>query len=41
MLGTVKNALLILAAMALYGEVVTGLQAWGYLVSSGAFGVYT
>jgi hypothetical protein len=40
-LGTVKNALLIVAAMALYGEVVTGLQAAGYLVSTGAFGWYS
>lgn len=40
-LGTVKNALLILAAMALYGEVVTSLQAWGYVLSSVAFGFYT
>ena len=40
-LGTVKNALLIVAAMALYGEVVTGLQAWGYVVSTGAFAHFT
>lgn len=40
-LGTVKNALLILAAMALYAEVVTALQAWGYVLSTIAFGVYT
>ncbi|KAI8463840.1 MAG: triose-phosphate transporter family-domain-containing protein [Monoraphidium minutum] len=40
-LGTVKNALLIVAAMALYGEVVTGPQAWGYLISTAAFIVYT
>ena len=40
-LGTVKNVLLVVAAMFLYGEVVTGLQAWGYLVASVAFGHYT
>jgi hypothetical protein len=40
-LGTVKNALLIVAAMAMYGEVVTGLQAWGYLLSTAAFVMYT
>jgi hypothetical protein len=40
-LGTVKNALLIVAAMAIYGEVVTGLQAVGYLLSSAAFAVFT
>ncbi|KIY98630.1 hypothetical protein MNEG_9335, partial [Monoraphidium neglectum] len=40
-LGTVKNALLIFAAMLLWGEVVTGVQAWGYALSTVAFGVYT
>jgi hypothetical protein len=40
-LGTVKNALIIVAAMLLYGEVVTAVQFWGYLVSSVAFGWYT
>jgi len=40
-LGTIKNALLILAAMFLYAEVVTSLQMWGYVLSSAAFGVYT
>lgn len=41
MLGTVKNALLVVAAMILFGELVTGLQAVGYLLSVGAFGLYT
>lgn len=36
-----KNALLIVAAMLLYGETVTPPQAWGYLLSTGAFGWYT
>lgn len=40
-LGTVKNALLIGAAMALYSEVVTAVQGIGYAVSVAAFGVYT
>jgi hypothetical protein len=40
-LGTVKNALLIVAAMVMYGEVVTSTQAWGYMASTGAFGWYT
>ncbi|GBF93366.1 drug metabolite transporter superfamily [Raphidocelis subcapitata] len=40
-LGTVKNALLIVAAMAMYREVVTGLQAAGYLMSTAAFAVFT
>jgi hypothetical protein len=40
-LGTVKNALIIAAAMILYGEVVTAVQFWGYVVSTVAFGYYT
>ncbi len=40
-LGTVKNALLILAAVALFGDVVTPLQGLGYIVSVGAFVSYT
>ncbi len=40
-LGTVKNALLIVAAMVLYQESVTVLQFWGYVISTGAFGFYT
>jgi hypothetical protein len=40
-LGTIKNALLIVAAMVMYGEVVTPLQGLGYAVSTGAFGLYT
>jgi len=40
-LGTVKNALLIVVAMLLFGEVVTGMQGVGYVVSVAAFAVYT
>lgn len=40
-LGCVKNAVVILAAMLLFAEEVTPLQAVGYIVSTAAFGVYT
>ncbi|KAF6253764.1 triose-phosphate transporter family-domain-containing protein [Scenedesmus sp. NREL 46B-D3] len=40
-LGCVKNAVVILAAMLLFAEQVTPLQAVGYVVSTAAFGVYT
>ena len=40
-LGTAKNALLIVAAMVLYGEVVTGAQGVGYLAATVAFAFYT
>jgi len=40
-LATIKNAMLILLAMALYAEVVTMTQAVGYAISMAAFGAYT
>lgn len=40
-LGTVKSALTILAAMAVWGEVVSILQAVGYTASAAAFVVYS
>jgi hypothetical protein len=40
-LGTVKNALVIMTAVVLYAEVVTGIQATGYILSTVAFGAYT
>jgi hypothetical protein len=40
-LGTVKNALVIMTAVVLYSEVVTGVQATGYIISTIAFGAYT
>lgn len=40
-LGCVKNALVIVAAMILFAEEVTALQGVGYGISTAAFGVYT
>jgi hypothetical protein len=40
-LGTVKNALLIVVMMLLFGEHVTSLQGAGYFISVLAFGNYT
>lgn len=40
-LGCVKNALVIVAAMLLFAEEVTVLQGVGYVVSTAAFGLYT
>jgi drug/metabolite transporter (DMT)-like permease len=39
-LGTVKNALLVVVMVALFGEVVTVTQAWGYFMSLIGFGWY-
>jgi drug/metabolite transporter (DMT)-like permease len=40
-LGNVRNVVTILAAVALFGEVVTWLQVLGYGVSIGGFAYYT
>eukprot|EP00878_Enallax_costatus_P047363 GHUV01057934.1.p1 GENE.GHUV01057934.1~~GHUV01057934.1.p1 ORF type:complete len:117 (+),score=29.85 GHUV01057934.1:46-396(+) len=40
-LGCVKNALVIVAAMILFAEEVTVLQGLGYGISTAAFGLYT
>ncbi len=39
-LGTVKNALLVLVAIALFNEVVTPLQGLGYTLSVAGFLIY-
>ncbi len=39
-LGTVKNALLVVVMVALFGELVTVTQAWGYCTSLVGFAWY-
>ena len=39
-LGTARNALLVLVSVYLYDEIVTGLQLFGYLLSLVFFGTY-
>lgn len=40
-IGTARNAFLVVASVYLFGEVVTPLQLFGYLVALGFFSLYT
>lgn len=40
-LGTARNAFLVVASVYVYGEVVTSVQLFGYLIALGFFGLYT
>ena len=40
-LGTARNAFLVVASVYVYGEIVTSLQLFGYMIALGFFGYYT